>query len=408
MTEIPYITVPLFNWDDYPNSYAALVPGGATTGFEASTWNAIVDKVKDAFTEAGIPWSVKYLSYENTKITTGYKKLYAKQFNSVRNNIDSVIPFAWQWEVNNAFHGYIGRLDFKGYSDTKSVNTADKLYASYIKELARRLNVMLSILRGEFSYFQNVNCEFSIYAAESASAKSLPAKHIDAEAHAATTTQAAAVTRLHAPLKAKDIITHSSEKVVGRNGHASVGGTSFKSAFKNDIDISPNTFAGVVRPKQIISGNLYSVSVEQYRIPAPISFAGYISGQVREARGRSGRGQRALVNFYSKFANSAVAGGGDALRATASATAKTISETSADRGEAAKFESVPQIAHTVLDAEMQRAQALFANANSTASTLAACSAVIGWIMPFFVVGGLWIQQVYDTPTVNEKGELVIT
>lgn len=407
MTEIPYITIPLFDWDDYPKSYAALTPGGGTTEFESNTWNAIVDKVKDAFTEAGIPWSVKYLSYEDTKITTGLKKLYAKQFNSVRDNIDTVIPFAWQWEVNGTFHGYIGRKDFRGYSDTKSIVAADKLYASYIKELARRLNVMLSILRGEFAYFKNVNCEFSIYAAGNASAKCVPAKYLEAEAHAATSTNAAAMTRLRAPLKA-DAVTRAAAKIVGRNGHASVGGVESQSAFSNDIDVTPRKIAGVARPNQIISGNLYSVSVERYRIPAPITFKGYISGQSRDATGRSGRVQPGVVNFYSKFTNSAVVGGGDATRAVTNAIAKTISEASTVRGEAADFESVPQIAYTVPGAEMQRAQSLFASVNNTAATSSECATVIGWILPIWIDGGLWIPQVYDTPTVNENGELVIT
>lgn len=407
MTEIPYITVPLFDWDDYPKSYAALTPGGGTTEFESNTWNAIVGKVKDAFTEAGIPWSVKYLSYEDTKITTGLKKLYAKQFNSVRDNIDTVIPFAWQWEVNDTFHGYIGRKDFRGYSDTKSIVAADKLYASYIKELARRLNVMLSILRGEFAYFKNVNCEFSIYAAGNVSAKCVPAKYIEAEAHAATSTNAAATTRLRAPLKA-DAVTRATAKIVGRNGHASVGGVESQSAFSNDIDVTPRKIAGVARPNQIISGNLYSVSVERYRIPAPIAFKGYISGQSRDATGRSGHVQPGAVNFYSKFTNSAVVGGGDATRAVTNAIAKTISETSTVRGEAADFESVPQIAYTVPGAEMQRAQSLSAAVNNTANTSSECATVIGWILPIWIDGGLWIQQVYDTPTVNENGELVIT
>lgn len=50
LREVPLLPVdyPLFSWEDWPDSRAALVPGGMTKKFEKACWNAMVD----TFTEA--------------------------------------------------------------------------------------------------------------------------------------------------------------------------------------------------------------------------------------------------------------------------------------------------------------------------------------------------------------------
>lgn len=137
---------PLFDWDDWPDSYAALVSGGLTAEFEKECWNAIVDTLADALETAGIPWDSSYTSTSATRITEEYGDLYAKMMNSLRHNIDRPAPLGWAWANDSSFRGYIGREDFRGVDDYGEVGS-DEVYPEYIKELVRKLNLLIEIMR---------------------------------------------------------------------------------------------------------------------------------------------------------------------------------------------------------------------------------------------------------------------
>ena len=149
LLNIPVLSAdyPLFDWRDWPDSYAALVPDGPTSEFEKECWNAIVDKLAEAFETAGIPWNNAYTTYEGTRITEEYGDLYAKMMNSLRHNIDHPAPLGgWNWACDSSFRGYIGREDFRGV-DVYGEQDADDVYPEYFKELVRKLNLLLEIMR---------------------------------------------------------------------------------------------------------------------------------------------------------------------------------------------------------------------------------------------------------------------
>lgn len=137
---------PLFDWNDHLQSYYALGEGELVAGFQKETWNAIIDKTMDALSAAGMRWDNKYTSSTVAKVREAYGPLSAKMFNSVRHNIDLPAPVGWGWANNPNLRGYVGREDFKGYAE-EGLN-GDFFYAEYLLELVRRLNLMLSIMKG--------------------------------------------------------------------------------------------------------------------------------------------------------------------------------------------------------------------------------------------------------------------
>jgi len=137
---------PLFDWDDHPQSYYALGEGELVSGFQKETWNAIIDQTLAALSAAGMSWDSKYTTAAKAKITEAYGPLSATMFNSVRHNIDRPAPVGWGWANNPNLRGYVGREDFKGYADYGL--QGDLFYAEYLLEMVRRLNLLLSIMKG--------------------------------------------------------------------------------------------------------------------------------------------------------------------------------------------------------------------------------------------------------------------
>lgn len=140
---------PLFDWFDWPDSEAALVPDGYTHEFKKEAWNAIVNHLAVALNEAGESWDSKYTSSDGAKISEAYGALYADAINSICYNIDNAVPvLRWGWAHDQNFRGYIGRKEFRGvieYGD----KGADSVYPEYILELVRRLNFLIQIMTGE-------------------------------------------------------------------------------------------------------------------------------------------------------------------------------------------------------------------------------------------------------------------
>lgn len=138
----------LFDWADWPDSRAALVSGEYTHNFRKEAWNAIVDRLAAALNTAGIKWDSLYAPVSVTKITDSYGDLYAAIFNSVRHNIDLPMPLGWAWAKTPSFRGYVGREDFKGVS-IWGESQADDVYAEYILELVRKLNLLIGVMKGD-------------------------------------------------------------------------------------------------------------------------------------------------------------------------------------------------------------------------------------------------------------------
>ena len=147
VTQIPILPVdyPLFDWNNWPNSYAALVPGGPTKAFEKACWNAIIDYVSQAAEAAGSEWrsgaqdpeTVKLLSENAARMTAG-------KMNSLRLAVDDIVQIPWKWEYDKNFRGYLGRP----YFNTSVNEKQDVVYPEYFIEMVRHINRVIEILRG--------------------------------------------------------------------------------------------------------------------------------------------------------------------------------------------------------------------------------------------------------------------
>lgn len=138
---------PLFDWKTWPDSEAALVQGGSTRKFQISCWNAIVIELENAIIASGGTWNTLYTTASEAKMDKD-GRLFADKFNSLTKNIDEIVPLGWQWAVNPNFRGYIERQYFRGASDDPK--NPDKLYPEYIKELVRRMNLVIEIMKDEY------------------------------------------------------------------------------------------------------------------------------------------------------------------------------------------------------------------------------------------------------------------
>ena len=154
---------PLFNWDDWPNSRAALVPGGPTKYFEKACWNAIIDTFSEAISAAGLPFyrEEEGITPEHLKITKGkYGRLLATVMNTTVDAIDDVVPMPWQWSYDAQYRGFLKgyRDSFRGSSWTNRYPEenlpADVVYPEYILDLVRRINMIIEFMRGTYPYTQ--------------------------------------------------------------------------------------------------------------------------------------------------------------------------------------------------------------------------------------------------------------
>lgn len=143
-----------FSWDDYPESRAALVPGGQCIAFSSKTWLEIVNFVNSmrlyyysaevgGYFDAHTVWDNTYTTYDGA-IMGAREPLSAAMFNSVRHNIEMFFKIGWGWAVDPDFRGYVGRKDFKGIAS----GNADLVYSEYILELVRGANLLHEVLRG--------------------------------------------------------------------------------------------------------------------------------------------------------------------------------------------------------------------------------------------------------------------
>lgn len=147
ITDLPVLpaSYPLFSWDDWPASYAALVPGGPTKAFEKACWNAIVEYVENVTEASGLDWwSDVYTADLIKMLTDGNVRLQAGHMNNIRMAVDNMITLSWRWEYDKSFRGYLGRAYFNNSVNAKQ----DIVYPEYFLELVKHINKVVEILRG--------------------------------------------------------------------------------------------------------------------------------------------------------------------------------------------------------------------------------------------------------------------
>lgn len=144
-----------WSWDESNGSatkeqthkaYRAVLDKGAAINFSYLVWNDMVDLLYQAVTQSNFSWDETYGTYENTRMKNSKSILTAKMFNAVRKNV-SLFYNDWSWAIDENSDGYVGRLDFYGYSDV--YEKADLIFGSYFLELAEKLVVLIEILKNE-------------------------------------------------------------------------------------------------------------------------------------------------------------------------------------------------------------------------------------------------------------------
>ncbi len=116
-------------------AHTAVSGRGRTYDFSHFVWNDLVENTYSLLVINGGEWNSNILSYEETLIEAD-GILTAEKFNSLRINI---INSGWPWQYNEERPDYIGRYN---------VHIGDKVFGSYILELAHKYNVMYGILDG--------------------------------------------------------------------------------------------------------------------------------------------------------------------------------------------------------------------------------------------------------------------
>ena len=390
---------PLFDWSEHQSSRDALVKGTPTKQFAKEAWNAIVDDLDAALSAAGIAWDSTYTTAEGARITTSPGKLTAAAFNSVRLNIDRPAPLGWQWAWNENFRGYLGREEFRGVSTHGKAR--DKVYPEYIIELARKLNLLLEIMRGtalladaEAAYVASV-----IVRAEAFSRPSLPADvphissvHTSVEGTSApgapAEVQRRSGTRISADadadVAAPGYAYHNVPLLLRAEGNArkalpmepnpQLSGTQIHAEMESTKCIEASV--------ELITGSKSYVEVEQLP-PLPIE-AGGVSHTCCEA---------------------------EATQCEALPMETGAVSYSRAKAELVQKEPIPMEAKTLsstkVTADMAQAKPIDAEAARLIRTLTYCKVDSAWYPPIWVNGGLWIRQSHSV-TQNENGELVIT
>lgn len=137
-------------------AYEAIVNQGLCVDFSRLVWNDLVDMTANAIGAAGLAWDSTYGSANDCKISSSLGVLTASAFNGVAQNIYNFGFVRWRWSMNKDSPGYVGRNEFRGYSEYKE--NCDLLCGWYIIELALKLNRMLEVLKDEadFSEFERI------------------------------------------------------------------------------------------------------------------------------------------------------------------------------------------------------------------------------------------------------------
>lgn len=423
LSTIPVLdeSYPLFDWADYQSSRDALVSGTPTRYFAKEAWNAIVDSLNNALTAAGLSWDNTYTTVSGAKITQAYGKLTAQKFNSVRHNIDWPAPLGWAWARDENFRGYVGREDFHGRSVYGKA--CDKVYPEYIIELARKMNLLLEIMRDTAPMLE---AEAHTLSSVNIQADVLAGVGVSGQAHLLAKTEVQAV-----PITGQAAFVS-----------ASVIGTSKVSS---GVEVAPSA-QGTIRLKSqrqmLAAGNskpAIDAGLVSHSAPVKIAVEGtsqpYLDGSVSYVASVTASAE-AVANPYVAYSagsisNTAVtadAMNGVALPAEAKTAPKSRTYAELMTGEAHDVSAFTGTASTVFtDLSKSRARKLVATQKSAVNVSAelapdsfgvpivinlqagnriSCKLSSAWWPPIWVNGGLWIRQSHSV-TQNEIGELVI-
>lgn len=178
-----------FDWAGHEDSRAALFPGGQTAQFRKETWNAIVSRLAQALAAAGFSFDPAAC-----RITESYGPLTAENFNRVVAAMTLPAPLAWAWENRADFPGYVGRREFE---------KGDAVYAIYLWELVRRLNLLLDILKNRAAFGEFAGTD-SLSTAHLAGARARPAAGVQGSALAVSAAFAGLLARHIARLSGEE------------------------------------------------------------------------------------------------------------------------------------------------------------------------------------------------------------
>lgn len=393
---LPLYTVdsPPFPWDEHSASRAALVPNGDCYAFSHETWNAIVNHVygerysilkrMGGYFDINTVWDAKYTAYIDTLMNPG-DALSAAMFNSVRHNTEMLFGIGWGWAFDRAFRGYVGRKDFRGLAS----GNADPVYAEYILELVRGMDLVNEVLRGTADMAEFVG-QYNI--AVPVVSKLLPRKSVPIlyDRMSLTDTIGGGVALPSAPISA--VKTASSEnsgrlksclaRVLGygaecvKSGHdaAAVAAVS-----------APMHFDGI-----IVSGRCATMDVAN---------ALKVAARSESATADDGRG--VALPSVPMVCEDVGASAHDAVIVTPEAEPMRGAERvmSANDGTIAVCESVgvaaAGVANTVHFGTYIKALPAYGGAVANIPVANIANIDSAWLPPEWVDGALWIRQVYD-------------
>lgn len=404
LNRIPAISesYPLFDWGDYQSSREALVKGTPTSYFAKAAWNAIVDDLADALAEAGLEWDETYTTAEGARMTDTDGQLTAAKFNSVRLNIDHPAPLGWIWAIRSDFRGYLGRGEVHGKAQYGK--NSDVVVPEYIIELARKLNVLLEIMRGT-ALFADIDVPVPSHLVQDIDVRSQPSAPVET-GHISTVQVSPEIL----PQPAAHIKLDHTSRTVAKATFITKPASSMASEVPNTSLAEANVEqakGAVIRLKKM---RLFSeVSAElDVRSKSEVATSLYIDSDV------------------SVSANTTIASPAE----SSVLTLPTLSEAEVAQAPAQPLGGSAVLAPVIVSTEGDASPALplgMATASSKSTTKATVDKVLvsrvdtflnlatavschldsAWYPPKWVNGGLWIRQ-SQIVMQKENGELVIT
>lgn len=154
---------PLFDWEasngaataeQTRTAFWALGNKGECARFSYLVWNDMVDALRALQEALGVRWDSTYATLSGTRMGNGDSALTAARFNAFRRNIDILWRPGWPWALGERPGwlaqppaSFLGREDV--YGAAQAGEDADVVYGWYLLELARKLNILIQLLRGD-------------------------------------------------------------------------------------------------------------------------------------------------------------------------------------------------------------------------------------------------------------------
>ena len=403
LNQIPVLpeSYPLFDWADYQSSRDALVKGTPTKQFAVAAWNALVDDLEGALSGAGIAWDETYTTAAGARISTTPGKLTSDAFNSVRLNIDRPAPLGWQWALNENFRWYIGREEMRGVATHGK--DRDRVFPEYIIELARKLNVLIEIMRGtallsdaEISQPSRLNIQPGVLSKQSAPVNGERISAIHAEIQGTS-----------APGAIVDGSDCKSYTTTQPKVEAGIG-QSTVATIKNPSLIQANGNARESRPlgtAHVKSGTISTSEMEHNRCVD--CSAEWLASSVTDFSAGAAQISPVIGESYSKALMAAEPGVAEALAAESQKKMYSIMESEMGQREPIPAAGIAYSKAAVSSMAVPTKAADTGAVKYAANVLGRFTVSNAWYPPVWVDGGLWIRQSHGVTT-NENGELVIT